>query len=275
MALKNRDDISEFGKRLYGLIADMDNRADNVEDMIRSPKGLAKKLYDQGLVHVNTKENFNSDYVNYNNAINSIEKKIVRHINTGVIKDQQGEFVLAYCRFFNCSSDYILGLSEVKSVNPTVRGICEATGLSETVVNQLMRTNKGDDSYINEMWNALLESSLFEELPHQWNRYAEQLIELYTNESDLRTREWEMEHRKNSRLIESIKRSLEETEAKVKVNRNTCDGILYTINRKLIDVIEKKTRRELTEVKKEIYEDENKIGELVVRDGHYQIVYDT
>ena len=107
MALKNRDDISEFGKRLYGLIADMDNRADNVEDMIRSPKGLAKKLYDQGLVHVNTKENFNSDYVNYNNAINSIEKKIVRHINTGVIKDQQGEFVLAYCRFFNCSSDSI------------------------------------------------------------------------------------------------------------------------------------------------------------------------
>ena len=138
-----------------------------------------------------------------------------------------------------------------------------------------MQTNEGEDSYINEMWNALMESSLFEELPYQWNRYAEQLIELYTNESDLRTREWEMEHRKNSRLIESIKRSLEETEAKVKVNRNTCDGILYTINRKLIDVIEKKTRRELTEVKKEIYEDENKIGELVVRDGHYQIVYDT
>ena len=263
MALKNREDISEFGKRLYGLIAEKDSKTENVEDMIRSPKGLAKKLYDQGLVHVNTKENFNSDYVNYNNAINSIEKKIVRHINTGIIKDQQGEFVLAYSRFFNCSSDYLLGLSEVKSANPTVRGISEATGLSETVVNQLMRTNKSDDSYINEMWNALMGSSLFEELPSEWRTYGEQLIELYQNEAILRTRKWEKEHRDHPFINSSIDRYIEEQQQTVKENRSSCNGFLYNMSRIFIGTIEQITIEELEQTKKEIDEYDHSIRIMV------------
>jgi len=275
MALKNRDDISDFGKRLYGLIADMDSRIEDDSEKIKSPKGLAKKLYDQGLVHVQTKENFNSEYTNYSNAINSIEKKIVRHINTGVIKDQQGEFVIAYSKFFNCSSDYILGLSDVKSPDATVRGICDAIGFSEAVVQKLIENNNGEDAFTVACWSDLMETRLFDELPSQWYRYADQLLELYTNESDLKTREWEIEHRKDSRVIDLIRIGLEETKEKVKVNRNTCEGILYTISRNLIEIIEQITEQELAENKKEIYENENKIGELVVRDGHYKIVYDT
>ena len=266
MALKNRDDISEFGKRLYGLIADMDGDTENEEDKIKSPKGLAKKLYDQGLVHVNTKDNFNSEYINYNNAINSIEKKIVRHINTGIIKDQQGEFVLAYSRFFNCSSDYILGLSEIKSPNLTVRGICEVTGLSEIVVNQLIQTNNEEDSYINEMWSALMESSLFEDVPSGWRAYGGQLIELYQSEARLRTRKWEKIHRKHPWITATIDRDIEEEQQKVKENRSSCDGLLYNMSRIIIGTIEQITKEELEPTKKEIDEYDYTIHIMVRKD---------
>ena len=51
MALRNDETISALGQRLYAL---MDEKG------LTSPKDLAKKLYELGLVHVNTRENFNS-----------------------------------------------------------------------------------------------------------------------------------------------------------------------------------------------------------------------
>ncbi len=88
MALRNDETISELGRRLYEL---MD------EKKIGSPKELAKALYRLGLVHVKTRENFNSPERDRDNALQSIEKKIVRHIKSGVLADNQGEYLLAYC----------------------------------------------------------------------------------------------------------------------------------------------------------------------------------
>ena len=56
-----------------------DDRSVSEDDQIHSPKHLATALYDAGLVQVKARENFNSDDINRNNAIGSIEKKIVRH----------------------------------------------------------------------------------------------------------------------------------------------------------------------------------------------------
>ena len=84
MALKNRDDLSELGNRLY-LLMDRYNLSVPDDKKIDTPKKLATALYEAGLVEVKNRENFNSDEINKNNAIGSIEKKIVRHINTGKI----------------------------------------------------------------------------------------------------------------------------------------------------------------------------------------------
>lgn len=41
-------------------------------------------------------------------------------------------------RFLNVSSDYLLGLSEVRTTDENQRGICEKTGLSEEAVSSLL-----------------------------------------------------------------------------------------------------------------------------------------
>lgn len=87
MALRNDETISNLGQRLYSL---MDEKG------LDSPKDLAKRLYEEGLVHVKTRENYNSPERDRDNAVLSIEKKIVRHIKSGVISDQNGEYVIAY-----------------------------------------------------------------------------------------------------------------------------------------------------------------------------------
>lgn len=40
-------------------------------------------------------------------------------------------------KFLNVSTDYLLGLSDVKSTNAELKGVCEYTGLSESAVNML------------------------------------------------------------------------------------------------------------------------------------------
>ena len=99
MALKNRDDLSELGNRLY-LLMDRYNLSVPDDKKIDTPKKLATALYEAGLVEVKNRENFNSDEINKNNAIGSIEKKIVRHINTGKISDKNGDYLPAYAKFF-------------------------------------------------------------------------------------------------------------------------------------------------------------------------------
>ena len=58
------------------------------------------------------------------------------------ISDLNGEYVLAYSRFFGCSSDYILGLTDIRTPNVEIRRICELLGFSEQVVAELMKCQK-------------------------------------------------------------------------------------------------------------------------------------
>ena len=60
MALRNDETISALGQRLYSL---MDEKG------LDSPKDLAKSLYESELVHVKTRENYNSPERDRDNAI--------------------------------------------------------------------------------------------------------------------------------------------------------------------------------------------------------------
>ena len=133
MALKNQEGISEFGKRLYMM---MERHNDTVDDSkkISSPKDLAIAFYGEGLVHVNTRENFNDPSRDKWNAINSIEKKIVRHIKTGVISDKQGEYLLAYASFFDCSTTFPLSFVS-KSIAVIIFTISCSFNLSLSMLN--------------------------------------------------------------------------------------------------------------------------------------------
>lgn len=51
------------------------------------------------------------------------------------------DFIAMYARYFNVSSDYLLGLSEVRTVSPDTAMICRVTGLDDKAVRTLSEIN--------------------------------------------------------------------------------------------------------------------------------------
>ena len=131
MAYKNtmrEDEYSGFGKKLMGLMCE--------SGYDTAPK-LARKLYDSGVVKVkprNGKYEDDDGTEQRKNAIGSVQKKIEKHLKSEIC-DIQGEFIIAYSRFFQCSADWLLGFTDVRTPNIEVRQICEKTGLSEAAVD--------------------------------------------------------------------------------------------------------------------------------------------
>lgn len=58
--------------------------------------------------------------------------------------------------YFGVSSDYLIGLSDVPSVDINTRDICEKTGLSETSINRLMSTSERNKTVWAEVIDQLL-----------------------------------------------------------------------------------------------------------------------
>ena len=187
MAFMNKKHVSELGDRIQTLIRKHNEGSSDC--WINSLKDLATAFYDLQLVHVNTRENFNDPQRDRNNAISSIEKKIERHINSGIITDKSGEYILAYVRFFNCSADYLLGLTPIMSSDMQIRRICERTGLSEKSVINLIENApaKGDKDVFSytQWWSDLLSSDLFERLPRIWMILSANYHELYLLEAKI------------------------------------------------------------------------------------------
>ena len=74
---------------------------------------------------------------------------------------------MAYCTFFNCSADYLLGFTPIQTRDITTKQICKKTGLSEQAVSNLRGDNQHsaitDISHLS--WSRILESSLFFTIP--------------------------------------------------------------------------------------------------------------
>lgn len=131
----NHDDLSKFSNRLWALMKDK---------RIDTPKGLATALYDKGLVSKYDIYYYDSDdKETRKRAIESVEKRIRKHIkdkedpNDFDMEGVQGEFISAYCEFFNCSADYLFGLTELKTNDTDIRMISNYIGLSEESIKNL------------------------------------------------------------------------------------------------------------------------------------------
>lgn len=229
MALRNDETISALGQRLYAL---MDEKG------LTSPKDLAKKLYELGLVHVNTRENFNSPERDRDNAILSIEKKIVRHIKSGIVSDQNGEYVLAYSRFFECSSDYLLGLTDIRTPDVETRRICELLGLSEAVVTELMKCHKDADNPVPGCWSLLMNSPLLYSFPSDILAMGKELQLMYQHEGELNALLWERTKKSGPDLMD-INLDIEGQQQEMESRRSAFYGMLSKSSRNLEEVIER------------------------------------
>ncbi len=231
MALKNDDSIPVLGRRLLDLMQ---------EKGYDSPKALATALYDQGLVPVNTRVNDNDEYDIRLSAIGSIEKKIVRHIKTGLISDKTGQFILAYCKLFDCSSDYLLGLTPIRSSDIKVRRMSEMTGLDYKVIKKFIDFHNRDNKHIAQWWSYILSQDLFEEIPDNLAIAAQKLEEQYRIECVLEALKWQWINCPSDHNKDFLRIGNDRSEYKDRLNTiiSSIQGLLYKISRLFTDTVE-------------------------------------
>ena len=185
MAIKNRiDELSGFGLRLMGLMKINGNDS--------TPK-LAAALYDAKLITPKSTKNLEeSESYQRVDAIESIKKMITKHLHSESEKNVQGEYIIAYCTLFNCSTDYLLGFTDVKSRDIDVRQICEKTGLSENAVLRLVNDTDSEIpiEYYRECWSSLMESDLFDSLPGDFISADREYIDSKCLDGKIRSRLW-------------------------------------------------------------------------------------
>ena len=171
MAIRNDDNLTPFGQKLLGLMSEKD---------CDTPKALAKKLLEAKLVTVNTRGN--DVFKNKDNAVGSIEKKIRIHLHAKDATCLQGEFVNAYCKYFDCSADFLFGFTDIRTPDVQIRKICEITGLSEESVNCLQENKhvNNDDNVFSytSWWSELLNGYSFYAIPMSWLDYASRIVEI-------------------------------------------------------------------------------------------------
>lgn len=89
--------------------------------------------------------------------VSSIEKTIQRHLGFESTDKESlpdtlhAPHVKAYCDFFNCSADYLLGKTDVRSSDIEIRQICDRLGLTEEAVNAIIKMT-GKKTAIPTVW---------------------------------------------------------------------------------------------------------------------------
>lgn len=60
------------------------------------------------------------------------------HTRANKCKGMKIEFLRAIAQFYNVSTDYLLGLSDIPTSNPNVKAACEYTGLTDDAISAIM-----------------------------------------------------------------------------------------------------------------------------------------
>ncbi len=68
----------------------------------------------------------------------------------------KAEHIIMLCKALDVSADYLLGLSEVESLDPDLRSCCDYTGLSEDEVDYLYRCKNNGDSFLYTLLGMLI-----------------------------------------------------------------------------------------------------------------------
>lgn len=235
MAFRNlsSDEVTRFGSKLFSMMVDHN---------MDTPRKLATALYDAGLVTVKTNtENLNDHFQNRSNAIGSIEKKIRKHLYADSPSCLQGEFVLAYCKFFDCSADYLFSNTSIKSGNSTIRDFCEATGLNENIVQKLVDA-PDDFTKMKQtaIWNVLM-SEVMDSIGEEYNAIVSEVMDYCTTKEQLTKVQYLLNNSMNLITSDSkcdLENKANHLQEDLVSHRSAYNGNIYKVSRMLSDAID-------------------------------------
>lgn len=196
------EEFSKFGQRLMGLAREND---------IETPAEIAQSLYTRcyELVKPGERKNKYGKIVkSEENDIKSIIKIVQVHLNEENAYNVQSKYMYAYSQLFECSIDYLYGITEVRSQHLDIRQICEKTGLSEKAVTHLIESHDDDPEsfFVTEWWSQVLEDRAFYDIPIVWGTYSERVLE----RQDLQKRIDAINKELGEVELDSITRTLQE-----------------------------------------------------------------
>lgn len=184
---ENHTDLSVFGNRLINLMEEKG-------EAYNSGRKLAYALYDGEYFPDMDYHTAKGESDLRQKDIWKIEKQINKHMNSKDGSKINGKYLTIYSKFFNCSTDYLLGITDIKTVNLEIRQMCELTGLSEKAIGNFIAVSDVDFSdlsleIVNEFWNFILESNLTEELRLDWICLMKQKLEYLDKRAEIEA--WE------------------------------------------------------------------------------------
>lgn len=112
-------------------------------------------------------------------GIGTNKSTVTKHYNREL--NVNADQLVKYCNFFGVSADYLLGRTKVETTNPTIREICEYTGLSEKAVKALHKKKKALDEY-----NKKTQATIYQERIAEKEREKTLTEELMIQERDAR-----------------------------------------------------------------------------------------
>lgn len=74
------------------------------------------------------------------------------------------------CNFFGISSDYLLGISDVRTAETDIKAICEYTGLTERAVTLLTECLAEGSGRAAQLLSLLVENSDVKDLSFRWGK---------------------------------------------------------------------------------------------------------
>ena len=145
MAFKseNHDDLTLFKNRLWKLMED---------NGIKTSLEMAKNLICHKCLNISNFDELDSS--EKSKKYDSERKKIDVHLKSDTAEHLQSSYLIAYCKFFNCSADYLLGFIDL----PTHEfvDISKNTGLSPNAISTLkILANYSTPNFRNNRLEAL------------------------------------------------------------------------------------------------------------------------
>lgn len=64
-------------------------------------------------------------------------------------RDLKTEYTIKLAEYFQVSTDYILGISDVQTTNTDIKAFCECTGLTESAVSNLIRMQESNTTSVS------------------------------------------------------------------------------------------------------------------------------